>query len=75
MSTLERFAKCVQAFLTDAAAVGNATARAILFDSRDPDARTLFYYGAMGGTPEMTVKMAGVGSHYAVALRPARTLV
>ena len=90
----------MQGILADAAAVGNATARAIVFDTRDPDAyiypnsnwkmpfigndikfspggvlnpdgRTLFYYGATGVTPAMTVKMVGIGSQYAVAERDA----
>ncbi|MCK9422816.1 MAG: DUF1214 domain-containing protein [Bacteroidales bacterium] len=90
----------MQGILANAAAVGNATARAIVFDTRDPDAyiypnsnwkmaftgndikfspvgvlnsdgRTLFYYGATGVSPAMTVKMVGIGSQYAMANRDA----
>jgi hypothetical protein len=83
----------MQRILVEAAAVGNATARAIFFSTRDQsayyypnsawkalwvggydfspggvlnlDARTLYFYGAWGVSPAMTVKMAGVGSQYA----------
>jgi hypothetical protein len=50
----------MKALLNDAAAVGNATARALVFATRD------FYY-ATGITPAMAAKMVGVGSQYAGA--------
>jgi hypothetical protein len=86
--------------LAEAAAVGNATARAIVFSTRDRDAyyypssawkmpwigsdpecspggvlnldaRTSLFYLAWGVSPAMVVKMAGIGSQYAVAERDA----
>jgi hypothetical protein len=58
----------MKALLNDAAAVGNATARALVFATRDLlDARTLFFYYATGITPAMAAKMVGVGSQYAGA--------
>jgi len=81
--------------LADAAAIGNATARTIAFNTRDSDAylypnskwkagfiganaefspggvldldaRSYFFYIATGVTPAMAVKMAGIGSQYAL---------
>ena len=86
--------------LAEAAAVGNATARALVFSTRDPsayvdpdsawqmaflgndyqfspdgvlnlDARALFFYIGVGVSPAMAVKMVGLGSQYAVAMRDA----
>ncbi len=37
----------------------------------NPDARTLYFYPAFGNSPALTVKMAGVGSHYITAERDA----
>ena len=81
--------------LTEAAAVGNATARALSFNPRDPryylypksawinpyisgyhfvdegarnlDARTFYYFLALGISPAQSIKMVGAGSQYAVA--------
>jgi len=89
----------MQGILVEAAAVGNATARALVFGPRDPtayyyphsawqvpyigsyefspggvlnpDARTLFFYIGLGVTPAMAVKMVGIGSQYAFAVRDA----
>lgn len=89
----------MQGILAEAAAVGNATARALAFSPRDPnatiyphsawqvpfigsytfspggvlnpDARTLFFYIGLGITPAMAVKMVGLGSQYAYAVRDA----
>ncbi len=89
----------MQAILAEAAAVGNATARALVFSPRNqtayyylhsawqmpyigsyefspggvlnPDARTLFFYIGLGVTPAMAVKMVGLGSQYAFAVRDA----
>lgn len=90
--------------LTDAVAVGNATARAIAFRTpyeeaflyenstwqsgfigedyqwlkdegkggRFLDARTLFYYIATVNTPAMVMKMVGLGSQYAGAMRDSK---
>jgi hypothetical protein len=86
--------------LTEAAAVGNATARAISVQPRradcyyypgsawlnffpggsseflkdgyrDLDARTMFFQNAIFVTPAMSIKMVGVGSQYAGAVRDA----
>ena len=91
----------VKKTLTEAVAVGNATARAIAFRTpyeeaylyenstwqsgfigqnyqwlkdngeggRYLDARTLFFYIATVNTPAMVMKMVGVGSQYAGAMR------
>ena len=90
----------MQAILAEAAAVGNATARALAFSTRDPnayvnpsstwetpfigddyefapggvlnlDARALYFYLTWGITPAMMVKMVGIGSQYAFAMRDA----
>jgi hypothetical protein len=89
----------MQRILAEAAAVGNATARALTFRTRDQsayyypnkawkalwiggydfspggvlnlDARTLYFYGAWGVSPAMTLKMVGIGSQYAMGERDA----
>ncbi len=81
--------------LTEAAAVGNATARAVSFKPRDPryylypgsawinpfisgyhfmdegarnlDARTFYYFLALGISPAQSIQMVGAGSQYAAA--------
>jgi hypothetical protein len=50
--------------LTDAAAVGNATARSLVFPGRDKGA---YQYNATMVTPAMTVKIPGAGSQYSMA--------
>jgi len=62
--------------LTEAVAVGNATARAIAFNTPYKeayryflDARTMFFYIATVNTPAMVAKMVGLGSQYAGAMR------
>jgi hypothetical protein len=86
--------------LVEAAAVGNATARALAFATRnraafhypdsawqvvwigndyqfspegvlDLDARSMFFYVGLGISPAMSVKMVGIGSQYALAVRDA----
>jgi hypothetical protein len=86
--------------LVEAAAVGNATARAQVFATRnraafhypdgawqmawvgndhefspggilDLDARSMYYYVGLGISPAMAVKMVGIGSQYAFAMRDA----
>ncbi len=85
--------------LIEAAAVGNATARAISYSARDAryhvypnsgwinpfisghhfldegarnlDARTFYYFLALGISPAQSIKMVGAGSQYTVAFREA----
>jgi hypothetical protein len=85
----------MKTILTEAAAVGNATARALAFAPRDPryypfpdsrwinpfisgdqfldegarnlDARTFYYFLALGISPAQSIKMVGAGSQYAAA--------
>lgn len=85
--------------LTEAAAVGNATARAISYSPRDAryrlypnsgwvnpfisgyefldngarnlDARTFYYFLALGISPAQSIQMVGAGSQYAVAFGEA----
>jgi len=85
--------------LSEAAAVGNATARAISFQPRDPryypypnsrwinpfisgvyflddgarnlDARTFYYFLALGISPAQSFKMVGAGSQYTAAFADA----
>jgi hypothetical protein len=89
----------MQGILAEAAAVGNATARALVFNTRnlgayyfansawqvpwigdyefspggvlDLDARTFLFYIGWGISPSMTLKMVGLGSQYAFAVRDA----
>lgn len=90
----------MQGILAEAAAVGNATGRAIAFRTRErdayyypdsawqvaflgndaafapggvlrPDARTLYWFMTWGVSPAMMVKMVGIGSQYAFAMRDA----
>ena len=85
--------------LSEAAAVGNATARALSFQPRDPryypypnsrwinpfisgvyflddgarnlDARTFYYFLALGISPAQSIKMVGAGSQYTAAFADA----
>jgi hypothetical protein len=89
----------MQRMLAEAAAVGNATSRTLLFSARDRDAylypnsawetpwiggydfspgglldldaRTRLFYVGWGSSPAMTLKMVGLGSQYAIAMRDA----
>lgn len=90
----------MKGILADAAAVGNATGRALGFSTRDSnaffypnsawqmgwlgndpefspggvldlDARALYFYLSWYASPAMTIKMVGIGSQYAVAVRDA----
>jgi hypothetical protein len=72
--------------LEEAAAVGNATARALMFQppasdegikpfpptgARRLNLRTMFFYGYTGITPAMCMRLTNIGSQYLVAFKDA----